>query len=1173
MKSSSKGQTGLMLKGSVSLVALTAMAATLVSPAFAQTAPAATDTSADDAQQVVVVGVRRSLKTAQQIKKDADTVVDSITATDIGAFPDKSVAEALQRVAGITVTRFAATGDTAHFSAEPSGVLVRGLQQVRSEFNGRDTFSANSSRGLSWGDVSPELMSGVDTYKNQTAELIEGGIAGSINLRTRVPFDSKGQLIAISADASYGDVANKATGDISGIYSNRWDTDMGEFGAMFNYAHSNVVTATNGIILGRMGSFCDDPNSHPDSSHAAYTDQFGVAHDAYSDPNKDSVELNSDGSIPCSSSPYGTHGWAYMPSAVTYAKNSYDRTRDGIAFAGQWQNHDHTLLATVQYNDSKYANAWEERNINVTFSDIWAAPPYNPIGATGVQSQTGDVHDIHFADNGLFQTGALVSPMGWWGNPGTDPKTSDSSHVAQNDQGNELVHACYGWDGCTPVQQGLSTVNATRFNDNNEYTRDFSANLKWDINDHLKSNFDVQYVKSEVSNYDIGVGIDSFTNAGFDMSGKYPKITEFTTPTNVNLSTGGLQNPNNYRYGYVQDHYEDSDGTELAVRSDLEYDFDGDSWLSSLKVGVRYADRDQSVRWGNYNWANIANTWTTSYTTAAGCTGNQSEYYNIDKGANGCFGGYSSGLTEINTIGQNFFGGKDVIPEHDFVYNVMDRLKDEKGLAAALGLPTLGVGTWYPYCSAAGNRSDETTTVNGHCYRPSELLAVSERTLAGYAELKFGGPDKTIFNGIGVSGNVGVRWVQTDDTTDGFEQINNDTWYTSQLTDVGPGKAYTSLADKCANAPIIPGSSVTNIACWLTPDLQAFSNSGSLESKVHKEHINWLPSFNVRFKLNDQWQVRFAASRAMSRPDLGYLKNYISVSSPSTDVSPASSHVIYNSPNAAHTAANVVGYDFQFTGSAGNPYLKPTIANQFDISVEDYFASVGSFTMDLFYKKFENYIQYGNYIKSITNNGVTIPVKVNGPVNADGAAIKGFEIAYTRYFDFLPAPFDGFGIQSNYTHVVNSGITNTNVVDVANDGNTNSAGGGNAQVNGVINPHSLEGLSADSYNLVGMYEKGPWAARVAYNWRSKFLVTSLDCCTGVPMWQAAFGQLDGSIRYKVNDNIEINLEGSNLNGADTVLLQQTFGDSKLTPGAKDVLTPASWFKQDRRIQVGIRLKY
>ena len=134
----------------------------------------------------------------------SDTFVDSITATDIGAFPDKSVAEALQRVPGITVSRLQSSDDSNHFSAEPATVLIRGLTFVRTEFNGRDSFSADGYRGLNFNDVSPELMQGVDTYKNQTAEMIEGGIAGVVNLRTRTPFDSDGQAIALTGRVNYG---------------------------------------------------------------------------------------------------------------------------------------------------------------------------------------------------------------------------------------------------------------------------------------------------------------------------------------------------------------------------------------------------------------------------------------------------------------------------------------------------------------------------------------------------------------------------------------------------------------------------------------------------------------------------------------------------------------------------------------------------------------------------------------------------------------------------------------------------------------------------------------------------------------------------------------------------------------------------------------------------------
>ena len=161
--------------------------------------------------EVIVTGLRASLETAQDIKRDADTFVDSITATDIGAFPDKSVAEALQRVPGITVSRLQSNDDSTHFSGEPASVLIRGLTFVRTEFNGRDSFSADGYRGLNFNDISPELMAGVDAYKNQTAEMIEGGIAGTVNLRTRLPFDADRQVVSLTGRANYGDRTEDTT--------------------------------------------------------------------------------------------------------------------------------------------------------------------------------------------------------------------------------------------------------------------------------------------------------------------------------------------------------------------------------------------------------------------------------------------------------------------------------------------------------------------------------------------------------------------------------------------------------------------------------------------------------------------------------------------------------------------------------------------------------------------------------------------------------------------------------------------------------------------------------------------------------------------------------------------------------------------------------------------------
>src|SRR5690606_20969896 len=122
-------------------VSLVVGAAGMSLPALAQE-----DASESDIEEIVVSGQRSSILSAQQIKRNAETIVDSIVADDIGKLPDRSVTEALQRVPGVTIERFMDIGDPEHFSAEGSGVAVRGMKHVRSELNGRDSFSASGGR-------------------------------------------------------------------------------------------------------------------------------------------------------------------------------------------------------------------------------------------------------------------------------------------------------------------------------------------------------------------------------------------------------------------------------------------------------------------------------------------------------------------------------------------------------------------------------------------------------------------------------------------------------------------------------------------------------------------------------------------------------------------------------------------------------------------------------------------------------------------------------------------------------------------------------------------------------------------------------------------------------------------------------------------------------------------
>jgi TonB-dependent receptor len=134
----------------------------------------------------VVVGQRAALESAQKRKQDAEEIVDSIVADDMGKLPDKSVTEVLQRMPGVTIDRTMNRQDPQQgvgdgimrFAAEGTGVSIRGMSYVRSELNGRDSFSANGGRSLSFEDVPPELMAGIDVYKSPSAEQIEGAVGG-----------------------------------------------------------------------------------------------------------------------------------------------------------------------------------------------------------------------------------------------------------------------------------------------------------------------------------------------------------------------------------------------------------------------------------------------------------------------------------------------------------------------------------------------------------------------------------------------------------------------------------------------------------------------------------------------------------------------------------------------------------------------------------------------------------------------------------------------------------------------------------------------------------------------------------------------------------------------------------------------------------------------------------
>jgi TonB-dependent receptor len=1079
-------------------------------------------------QEVVITGVRRAIETSQEVKKNAQTFVDSITATDIGAFPDKSASDALQRLPGITVNRLQSNDDSTHPSGEPTNILIRGLTQVRTELNGRDAFSADSGRGLNFNDVSPELLSRADAYKNQTAEMVEGGIAGTVDLRTRLPFDQNGFVGVANIQGDYGDRSGRVTPAWSVLASDSITTDIGRFGLLGDYARSHVITRTESVIMDKIDTYCS----------AGYG-------------TKDHAIVSANGSIPCTANPFGGTGWAYAPDGVRYSQVDYDRTRTGTTVAGQYESNSKALLVTAQYTDSKYHNAWlEDASHAILEGNYFGTPAFNPRTSTVLGPADGTA-PLVFGSDGMLQSGVLTQAHGSWAGS-VSPNLQDAINTGSAVPGVPFVNDCAPGSACSTTRDGLYFQDEARDFNHNEETKDTSVNLKWDVTSWLHTNFDAQYVDARTNNNDILVASGSMANYQYSVNGDGTPQVKFLPGSNVNYAAGGLSNPHNYWIPFIQGHMEDNGGIESAFRADVKYDINAaGGWLDSLKVGVRYADRTQTVRYSTFNWTPIAANWN--------CNG---PGFNADNTSPGAYPGCASGHPDFKGYGAGIWGTQNFSPFYDgnvypngqlvFLNNatVTNFPKLVQALSGATTNSPIGTG-YTPIC----NRTEATEG----CFTPSEVEHLEEKTKAVYAMLNFGGDDAQIFGHINVVGNVGVRVVRTEEVSLGAIQYPTAT----DLVSLTP-----------CSTPLGPNS-VVNPSCYLTPAIIAFSSGGGTPNTFNGVHTNVLPSFNVRLGLDERDFIRFAYSRALTRPDIGYLRNYVQIYKPVINTTPDSPYVVYNSPTAAHVAANVVGYKFTFSSLAGNASLLPETADQFDLSFERYFGPSSSVTLGVFYKKLMNSFNYDKFERTFTNNGSTQNAEILGPVNQkNGGNIKGLEFGSQTFFDFLPGLFSGLGMQANYTYVHQAGIHNSNLITATSDGGVGAFGAGQQAVTGIVlDSHRLQGVSDHTFNLVGLYEKGPIGVRIAYNWRSRYLTQNLDCCIGLPVYQKAAGFLDGSIRYSVGSHVELSLDVTNLLDTRVAYEQQIFGDSSVTPGAAALFKDSGWSRVDRRYQFGVRAKF
>ena len=1052
--------------------------------------------NADENVEVIEVrGLRRSIETSKDLKRYADTVKDIITASDIGALPDTSVTEALQRVPGVTIERFAASDDPKHYADEGTTVLVRGLDRVRSEINGRDSFSANPNGGLSYEDFPAELLGAVEVVKNQTADLISGGISGTVNLITRKPFDSDEQLISFSAEGNYGDYREELTPSFSALFSDNWDTDSGKFGLLVAVSDSEIKTRGDGFGLGNYHSrgpvdtFSWDEWGTPSPGIISglysnpcvpgATDWRACTGDyadtvQYTDADQAAYVPEFEGQA-LEGQPEG-ETW-YAPASYTMSSAENDRKRRGVTASLQWQSTDEKITATLEHINSNASLEWREYVI-----------------------ASGDRGFLPYAPNAIQ----------WFD---------------EGDQGRPLT---VNGDGYLTSGVGRSNEPElplqfrSRYNFNESTVKDTSLNLVFKPTDRLTVEFDYQNIDSEmiVHNNSITSRINGNQTAEYapfflDLRGSTPTIEYLnentSNPSDVEPNTNPILRVSN---GMQQEEHNEASADTFKL--DVEYQLDGA--FTGIKAGLYYSDKELIVRNTDYEgWQALGTPWNAQASYNASPQVVPELYDRID------FANHYNGDT-LQGANTSF-----LFPLMSLAENYVQTLRN-------------GCGTWI----AQGTAMDG----SGGCALPYEDL--SDRVYSHFAprHISSSNTERTEFYvradfdvekaDMPIKGNFGLRYVNY------------------QLESTG-GINLPPTARRGTDE----NGSLYQVMLNQYPSIFALASGETFASTVDgTDYSTVLPSLNLSVGVTDDVVIRFGASKGIYYPSLVDNANKMVISLDYDEVLQTPGEDKDEVTNPTVDLANI-----EISANARNAFLEPEESINLDLTAEWYFAPAGSMTFGLFHKKLSNIIRSRQFSTDVDVGEYNYPVSAYGPDNTGSGTIRGFEFAYTQFYDMLPGLWSGLGMQFNYTYIDQDGLE---------DPNTNPSQP--IQYNGAGVPISdnrntfrqftglpLQGYSDQNVNIVGMYEKNDISIRLAYTWRSEYLLTLRESEEFVPAYAKDQGMMDASAFYSINDIIQIGLQVNNVLGSDTETQYQQNQEGRLTD--------AFSFTTDRRYSLTLRATF
>lgn len=883
-------------------------------------------------ERIEVKGYSKSLIDSLDAKRYGDTVSEQLSADDLGALPDVSMADALTRLPGISAVR---TGGQA------AEINIRGMSGgfVFSTLNGREQVSTSGTRSIEFDQYPSELISSAAVYKSPKASLIEGGVAGTVELQTVSPLQSdKDHSFLVNARGMYNDRASEVYG--ADEYGHR--LSMSYQGKFFD--------DTLGVALGY--ARLKQPSVATQFIGLAYNDSKEV----------DGLANDTNGPIDAPANEYISEGFELQHLGGVEIRNGY-------MGAIEWAPRDNFKLK---------ADAFLSRFDSESF-------------ARGFRVKFGG-------------SGAAIA------NPVLD--------------GNSVIGGTFNRTSKSYTR--VETVN----DDNQDFdeVNSFGLNADWQVTDRLNVAADISY-SSAKSNFRNGL---LWANVAVDANADTPVFDDNVSISyqlnGLNLPDVGFNQADAFtdldrvmvsKYGIYP--YENEDAVK-AYRLDFKYDLEND-YISSVEFGVRYSDRNYSNRRSVFEYGN-----------------------------DGAFSSAEPPLKLTSDMASvvDWQGEFSYFPS----YLAIDL---DAALAAWFpeGIPQ-PVQTWGNadgVLDAKGYTTDYSWTVQ-------QSGEVFEKVFAAYAMVNF----DTEIGGIPVTGNLGLRRVDTDQSATVLENVRADPQLGAQyiVDDLGIVNNYY--------APKIKGI----------------------------DYVDYLPSLNLSFKITEDSQIRLAAAKVMSRPPINRLAG-----------------------DASATANN----DGIINGSStNNPYLKPFYADQYDISYEKYFDE-GAFVAALFYKNIDSFIDtvaITNF--DFKGNGFNVPDYIVAPSgvqtatsngtyttamnNAEGGYIRGLELAYTQVFASLPDLFSGLGFNASYSY------TESEVQSIT------SLGGDSAT-------QSLPGLSNNVFSATLFYGYEGFETRISARYRDAFVSEQVAINDQVVNFDSET-VMDYQASYQVTDSLNVLFQVNNL---------------------------------------------